>query len=112
MRFFNNPVFLTVILSLIIYVFVDLFATNYFKNVKIEELSKELQLAKSNNDVCKSKIDSQNAQILDMQIPKEVLKEQAKAKEKIIRKIDKIYIKDKTCQRELNAYKELFNASY
>lgn len=112
MRFFNNPVFLTAILSLIFFAFIDLFATNYFKSVKIEALSKELQIEKSSKDICINKLESQNAQILDMQIPKEAIKEQAKVEEKIIRKIDKIYIKDKTCQRELNAYKELFNASY
>lgn len=112
MRFLNNPLFLTAILSLVIFAFIDLFATNYFRGVKIEALSKELQLAKSDNDVCKSKIESQNAYIASIAIPKEAIKEQAKVEEKIIRKIDKIYIEDKTCQRELNAYKELFNASY
>lgn len=112
MRFFNNPIFLTGVLSLVIYAFVDLFATNYFKNMKIEALSKELQLTKSDKDICISKLESQNAYIASIAIPKEAIKEQVKAEEKIIEKINKIYVKDKSCERELNAYKELFNASY
>lgn len=69
------------------------------ENLKLKALHLNSELS-----VFKDKLAQQNEAIdklkLDLK-PKEVLKE--------VLKVDKVFIKDKSCQSELKAYKELFN---
>ncbi|MCV3392169.1 hypothetical protein L8V88_03915 [Campylobacter sp. IFREMER_LSEM_CL2101] len=81
-----------------------LFFKNHTLTLENENLKlKSLHLSSEIN-VFKDKLKEQNNAIEKLKIelkPKEVLKE--------VLKVDKVFIKDKSCQSELNAYKELFN---
>ncbi|HDZ4977181.1 TPA: hypothetical protein RTH14_001608 [Campylobacter jejuni] len=80
----------------------------YFKNnvLSLENENLKLKALHFNNEIniFKDKLAKQNEAIdklkLDLK-PKETLKE--------VLKVDKVFIKDKSCQSELKAYKELFN---
>ncbi|EGQ2557087.1 hypothetical protein ACOIR4_000617 [Campylobacter jejuni] len=80
----------------------------FFKNhtLTLENENLKLKALHFNNEinVFKDKLAQQNKAIdklkLDLK-PKETLKE--------VSKVDKVFIKDKSCQSELKAYKELFN---
>ncbi|EAK1453573.1 hypothetical protein CIR89_06335 [Campylobacter coli] len=69
------------------------------ENLKLKSLHLNSQI-----DAFSNKLIEQNKAIdkskLDLK-PKEVLKE--------VLKVDKVFIKDKSCESELKAYKELFN---
>ncbi|AJC90800.1 hypothetical protein [Campylobacter subantarcticus] len=81
-----------------------LFFKNHTLTLENENLKlKSLHLSSEIN-VFKDKLKEQNNAIEKLKIelkPKEVLKE--------VLKVDKVFIKDESCQSELNAYKELFN---
>ncbi|HIF9884891.1 TPA: hypothetical protein ACX8KM_001806 [Campylobacter coli] len=80
----------------------------FFKNhtLTLENENLKLKALHFSNEinVFKDKLAQQNKAIdklkLDLK-PKETLKE--------VLKVDKVFIKDKSCQSELKAYKELFN---
>lgn len=80
----------------------------YFKNKALILENENLKLKalhfNSELSVFKNKLTKQNEAIdklkLDLK-PKEALKE--------VLKVDKVFIKDKSCENELKAYKELFN---
>ncbi|EAJ2284768.1 hypothetical protein CXE60_08510 [Campylobacter coli] len=81
-----------------------LFFKNHTLTLENENLKlKSLHFSNEIN-VFKDKLAQQNKAIdklkLDLK-PKEVLKE--------VLKVDKVFIKDKSCESELKAYKELFN---
>ncbi|MFY4691580.1 hypothetical protein ACOTVD_11180 [Campylobacter jejuni] len=80
----------------------------FFKNhtLTLENENLKLKALHFNNEinVFKDKLAQQNNAIEKLKLdlkPKEVLKE--------VLKVDKVFIKDESCQSELNAYKELFN---
>ncbi|HEC1792056.1 TPA: hypothetical protein R1734_000352 [Campylobacter lari] len=91
-----------------IFVLVVLSSFLFFKNHTLTLENENLKLKSlhlnSEINVFKDKLKEQNKAIEKLKIelkPKEVLKE--------VLKVDKVFIKDESCQSELNAYKELFN---
>lgn len=80
----------------------------YFKNLaqkkEIDELKSDISVVRNEKTLCEAYLKKQNEAIKKQKIePKEP---------KEIKAVQRIYIKDKTCQAELKAYKELMNASY
>ncbi|MCV3431392.1 hypothetical protein L8W59_05490 [Campylobacter lari] len=81
-----------------------LFFKNHTLTLENENLKLKSLHLNSEINVFKDKLKEQNKAIEKLKIelkPKEVLKE--------VLKVDKVFIKDESCQSELNAYKELFN---
>ncbi|WP_139452479.1 hypothetical protein [Campylobacter armoricus] len=94
--------------KIITYALVILCSFLFFKNHTLTLENENLKLKSlhlnSEINVFKNKLKEQNKAIEKLKIelkPKEVLKE--------VLKVDKVFIKDESCQSELNAYKELFN---
>ncbi|WP_133169628.1 hypothetical protein [Campylobacter blaseri] len=82
-----------------------------YLNLELGLLNKKVELLKSENALiinekalCQSFLDKQNKAIDELKL--DVLKKPNEPKE--VEKIKKIYIKDKSCESELKAYKELF----
>lgn len=91
-----------------IFVLIALSSFLFFKNHTLTLENENLKLKSlhlnSEINVFKDKLKEQNKAIEKLKLdlkPKEVLKE--------VLKVDKVFIKDESCQSELNAYKELFN---
>lgn len=74
---------------------------------KLEDEKRELEdknsNLKGNLNSCDAALLSQNKQIEAMRVEVEPLNSEA------VKKIEKIYVKDKSCEGELKAYKELFH---
>ncbi|MCR6593621.1 hypothetical protein [Campylobacter insulaenigrae] len=81
-----------------------LFFKNYTLTLENENLRLKSLHLNSQVETFSKKLIEQNKAIEEIKIelkPKEVLKE--------VLRVDKVFIKDESCQSELNAYKELFN---
>ncbi|WP_081755099.1 hypothetical protein [Campylobacter corcagiensis] len=92
-----------VILSIVYLVYLMLQIS--VKDSEIKELKFDLATARFELFRCDKSLELQNEAIKRLEIKGE-LKEP-----KSVEKIKKIYVKDKSCQGELNAYKSLFNTS-
>ena len=75
---------------------------NFYKE-KLTSSQEDLIKEKTNLKTCEDKRQEQNKKIEDMRV------EVTYKEPEIIEKINNIYLKDKTCESELKAYKELFN---
>lgn len=94
--FKNSLIVLLLILSGVL--FTDL----RFKNDKIQRLELSLTIAKTEFFECEKTLENQNAAIKNMKLKKPFEPPDTG-------KIEKIYIKDRTCEGELKAYKRLFD---
>lgn len=94
--FKNSLIVLLLILSGVL--FTDL----RFKNDKIQRLELSLTISKTQFFECDETLKKQNAAIKNMELKKPF-------KPPDTGKIEKIYIKDQTCEGELKAYKRLFD---
>lgn len=74
----------------------------YFKNNEIQELNLSLAIAKTQFFECDETLKKQNATIKNMELKRPFEPPDTG-------KIEKIYVKDKTCEGELKAYKRLFD---
>ena len=98
------------LVALILFLVVGFLQQNHIskQKVQISKLSDEKLILENKTALCNSYLEKQNIQIkalsLDMS---KTLK-----KPKQVEKIQKVYIKDKSCKGELDAYKELFNSSF
>lgn len=72
------------------------------KNKEIAELSDKILLCNNKFTLCDAYLQKQNAAIKDLKLKKSFEPTDTS-------KIEKIFIKDKTCESELNAYKRLFD---
>lgn len=95
---------LLVVLSLAV-VFIYFSKNSQITSLKDEKTSLQTDLIKekTNLKTCEDKRREQNKQIEEMKV------EVTYKEPEIIEKINNIYLKDKTCESELKAYKELFN---
>ncbi|MCG3698875.1 hypothetical protein L5F42_03360 [Aliarcobacter butzleri] len=95
---------LFIVLGLIV-VFTFLSKNSQITSLKEEKTSLQENLIKekANLETCEDKMQEQNNQIEKMKV------EVTYKEPEIIEKINNIYLKDKTCESELKAYKELFN---
>lgn len=95
---------LFIVLGLIV-VFTFLSKNSQITSLKDEKTSLQTDLIKekTNLKTCEDKMQEQNKKIEDMRV------EVTYKEPEIIEKINNIYLKDKTCESELKAYKELFN---
>lgn len=73
-----------------------------FYKSEIANLNAEIANNAKRADICEAKLEEQNTAL------KSVKSENLKQNEPEIGRIKKIYIKDKSCESELKAYKELF----
>jgi cell division protein FtsB len=75
------------------------------KTLKDEKITTLEKLVKSEQELkkCEAKVNEQNQKIEDMKV------EVTYIEPKSIEKVKNVFIKDSTCESELNAYKELFN---
>lgn len=94
--FKNSLIVLLLILSGVL--FTDL----RFKNDKIQRLELSLTIAKTEFFECDETLKKQNAAIKNMELKRPFEPPDTG-------KIEKIYVKDKTCESELKAYKRLFD---
>ena len=94
--FKNSLIVLLLILSGVL--FTDL----RFKNDKIQRLELSLTIAKTEFFECDETLKKQNAAIKNMELKRPFEPPDTG-------KIEKIYIKDQTCEGELKAYKRLFD---
>lgn len=77
----------------------------YLKNSEIKELKNSLLEAKFELFKCDKSLERQNEAIKKLEIKGEV-------KEPLeVQKIRKVFIKDRSCEGELNAYKKLFDTA-
>ncbi|RBQ28411.1 hypothetical protein [Aliarcobacter vitoriensis] len=85
--------------------FVYLSKNNQIDSLKDKTITTQEDLIKNQRDLrtCENKLQEQNRQIEDMRV------EVTYKEPETIEKINNIYLKDKTCEAELKAYKELFN---
>lgn len=74
----------------------------YFKNNEIQELNLSLAISKTQFFECDETLKKQNAAIKNMELKRPFEPPDTG-------KIEKIYVKDKTCESELKAYKRLFD---
>lgn len=93
-----------IIVSLVI---VSLFLSleNHFLSLENDKLRLKNLHLESESEAAKAQLAKQNEALESLRLelkPKEVLKE--------VLRVDKVFIKDKSCESELKAYKELFNA--
>ncbi|MFW2556752.1 hypothetical protein [Aliarcobacter butzleri] len=95
---------LFIVLGLIV-VFTFLSKNSQITSLKDEKTSLQENLIKekANLETCEDKMQEQNKKIENMRV------EVTYKEPEIIEKINNIYLKDKTCESELKAYKELFN---
>ncbi|CAM3513814.1 MULTISPECIES: hypothetical protein [Arcobacteraceae] len=95
---------LFIVLGLIV-VFTFLSKNSQITSLKDEKTSLQTDLIKekTNFKTCEDKMQEQNKKIENMRV------EVTYKEPEIIEKINNIYLKDKTCESELKAYKELFN---
>ncbi len=101
---FDLKAILFIVLGLIV-VFIYFSKNSQITSLKDEKTSLQTDLIKekTNLKTCKDKMQEQNKKIEDMRV------EVTYKEPEIIEKINNIYLKDKTCESELKAYKELFN---
>lgn len=79
-----------------------LFTDLRFKNDKIQELNLSLAISKTQLFECDETLKKQNAAIKNMELKRPFEPPDTG-------KIEKIYVKDRTCEGELKAYKRLFD---
>lgn len=94
--FKNSLIVLLLILSGVL--FTDL----RFKNDKIQRLELSLTISKTQLFECDEKLKNQNTAIKNMELKRPFEPPDTG-------KIEKIYVKDRTCEGELKAYKRLFD---
>lgn len=87
------------ILALILYT-----KTGFLKD-EIKSLNSQILILKNEKSLCNSYLEKQNLEIKALGLDKnKTLKEP-----KNVKRVEKIFIKDDSCESELKAYKELFN---
>lgn len=94
------------ILAILIFICAILQINIFVKNRQIENLKSEMAILKNDFLLCDAYLKKQNEAFKALKL-KGVVKEPQN-----IEKIKEIYIKDKNCESELNAYKKLFNSAY
>ncbi|ABV67914.1 hypothetical protein Abu_1667 [Aliarcobacter butzleri RM4018] len=101
---FDLKAILFIVLGLIV-VFIYFSKNSQITSLKDEKtsLQEDLIKEKTNLKTCEDKMQKQNSQIEKMRV------EVTYKEPETIEKINNIYLKDKTCESELKAYKELFN---
>lgn len=82
--------------------FIYIFIQINVKNDEIQRLKLSLAIVKTEFFDCNENLTKQNAAIKDLKLKKPFEPPDTS-------KIEKVFIKDKTCEGELKAYKELFN---
>lgn len=106
MNFLGFKKYLNLVLVLCVVLLTSYFLTKIWsKNSQIKELKNELTDAKFELLKCDKSLERQNEAIKKLEIKGEV-------KEPLeVQKIRKVFIKDRSCEGELNAYKKLFDTA-
>lgn len=101
LKYKNALNFVGIVLSIIYFIYLSLQISA--KNSEIKTLKFDLEKAKFELLKCDKSLETQNNAIKELSLKGEV------KEPKSVEKIKKIYLKDKSCQSELKAYKRLFD---